>query len=379
MEQRRYSGNNHWYHETQSSVGAEQESPLVPEAAEVEDRFLLGLTQQASATLLSTLNCQHDALQAARHISVILLPEALNTSLTHTLTLYDRLCTALTVAQVTGLQRLCNHYAARLNPLPGPDSSRESNNRLTQITQYSRQLASQPTLIDRAALRRLEEVGLTEPDIITFSQLIGYVSYQARVVAGIQAMMALPVRWIPGITTPPDADSTRFSQQTEWQPQLPSVELRYASAEQLEALTFCQPQQTLQHSAWLLAHDAKALYGWAQLLNAQQEQQSEHDALASAVSARINGSNSCFYRYQGEWREALIQGIDDALTASKTQPAAQAVMQAAAQLTRSPERFSAAHLQPLVANGFSTTALFKLIQSVALANWNNRLMQTLGG
>ncbi|WP_341776807.1 hypothetical protein, partial [Listeria monocytogenes] len=87
------------------------------------------------------------------------------------------------------------------------------------------------------------EVGLTEPDIITFSQLIGCVSYQARAIAGIQAMMALPVRWIPGITTPPDAYSSRFSQQAEWQPQLPPVELRYASAEQLEALTFCQPQQ----------------------------------------------------------------------------------------------------------------------------------------
>jgi len=377
MEQRRFSGNNHWYHETQSSVGAKQESPLVPEAAEVEDRFLLGLSQQASTSLQPILSGQHEMLQAARHISDILLPDTLNTSLTHTLTLYDRLCTALTVAQVTGIQRMCNHYAARLNPLPGPDSSRESNNRLTQITQYSRQLASQPTLIDRAALHRLAEVGLTEPDIITFSQLIGFVSYQARAIAGIQAMMALPVRWIPGITTPPDADSSRFSQQAEWQPQLPPVELRYASAEQLEALTFCQPQQALQHSAWLLAHDAKALHGWALLLSTQQ--QNEHDALASVVSARINGSNSCFWHYQGEWREALIQGIDDALTASKAQPVAHAVIQAAAQLTRAPERFSAAHLQPLAESGFSPPAQLKLIHSVALANWNNRLMQTLGG
>ncbi|MFS2225697.1 CMD domain-containing protein [Pantoea sp. B65] len=379
MEQRRYPGNNHWYHETQSSVYAEQESPLVPEAAELEDRFLLGLMQQTTGPLLPTLQSQRSALQASRDLSKILLPDTLHTSLTHTLTLYDRLCTALTVAQVTGIQRLCNHYAARLTPLPGPDSSRESNNRLTQITQYSRQLASQPTLIDSAALRRLEEVGLTEPDIITFSQLIGFISYQARVVAGIQALMALPVRWIPGISTPADADAARFAVQPQWQPQLPPVELRYASAEQLEALTFCQTQQALQQSAWLFAHDAQALYGWTQLLTMLEDQQTGQDLLGAAVSARINGSASCFYLYQGEWREPLIQGIDDALNASKTQPLAHAVIQAAAQLTRSPERFSAAHLQPLVEAGVSQPALFRLILHVAFANWNNRLMQTLGG
>lgn len=378
MEQRRYPGNHHWYHETQSSVSAEKGSPLVPEAAEVEDRFLLGLMQQAPAALQPTLQSQASVLQLARKLNAILLPDSLQTSLTHTLTLYDRLCTALTVAQVTGIQRLCNHYAARLNPLPGPDSSRESNNRLTQITQYSRQLASQPTLIDSAALRRLEEVGLTEPDIITFSQLIGYVSYQARVVAGIQALMALPVRWIPGTVVPADADAQRFATSPEWQPQLPPVELRYATPEQLETLTFCQPQPLLGQSAWLLAHDAKALHGWAQLLIALDEQSSAQDRLAAAVCARINGSVSCFEQYQGEWRDALVEGIDEALLASKQQPKSAALIQAAAQLTRAPERFSAAHLQPLAEQGYSPETLFRFVQNVAFANWRNRLFQSLG-
>ncbi|WP_437612896.1 CMD domain-containing protein [Erwinia sp. V71] len=379
MEQRRYPGNQHWYHETQSSVSAEKGSPLVPEAAEVEDRFLLGLMQQADAPLQSTLRSHISVLQIARQLNSILLPDHLQTSLTHTLTLYDRLCTALTVAQVTGIQRMCNHYAARLNPLPGPDSSRESNNRLTQITQYSRQLASQPTLIDNAALRRLEEVGLTEPDIITFSQIIGYVSYQARVVAGIQALMALPVRWIPGTVTSADADAERFAEPALWQPQLPPVELRYATAEQLEALTFCQPQPVLTESAWLFVHDAKALNGLAQLLITLDEQSSEQDHLAAAVSARINGSVSCFAQYQGELRDALIDGIDDALSASKQQPEIAALIQAAAQLTRAPERFSAAHLQPLVEQGYTPAQLFRVIQHVAFANWHNRLNQSLGG
>lgn len=85
-----------------------------------------------------------------------------------TLSPYDRLSTALTVAQVTGVQSLCSHYAARLAPLHSPDASRESNIRLAQITQYARQLASQPTLICRRALQQLGDVGLSPADIVTF-------------------------------------------------------------------------------------------------------------------------------------------------------------------------------------------------------------------
>jgi uncharacterized protein YciW len=101
----------------------------------------------------------------------------------HTLSAYDRLSTALTVAQACGVQRLCNHYAARLAPLPGPDSSRESNRRLAQITQYARQLASSPDVIDDKARNQLDEVGLSTYDIVVINQIIGFIGFQARVVA----------------------------------------------------------------------------------------------------------------------------------------------------------------------------------------------------
>ncbi|MGE9550084.1 CMD domain-containing protein [Erwinia amylovora] len=377
MEQRRFSGNSHWYHETQSTL-TPQAAPLVPEAAEIEDRFLLGLAPLCEGELKNTLQQAQPALLASRDLYQLLFPRQLTTTYTHTLTLYDRLSTALTVAQVTGIQRLCNHYAARLNPLSSPDSSRESNRRLTQITEYARQLASQPTLIDGAALQRLDDAGLTAPDIITFSQIIGFVSYQARMVAGIHALLALPVRWIPGVPVPEDADAECFNHTAPWHPQLPPVELRYASAIQLEALTFCQPQQALSESAWLLAHDAAALYGWSVLINTlDASMETPEGALAAATTARINGSPSCFYRYASEkLRGPLKQGIDQGLaTATEDE---QAVIQLAAQLTRSPERFNAAHLQPLNESGLALQAVFGVIQSVALANWNNRLLQTLG-
>lgn len=377
MEQRRFEGNNHWYHETQSSLTT-QAAPLVPEAADIEDRFLLGLTALCNDELQQKLHEAQPALLASRDIYQLLFPRQLTTSMTHTLTLYDRLSTALTVAQVTGIQRLCNHYAARLNPLSGPDSSRESNRRLTQITEYARQLASQPTLIDKAALLRLDEVGLTSPDIITFSQIIGFISYQARVVAGINALLALPVRWIPGVTVPDDADAQCFAREVSWQPALAPIELRYASPSQLEALTWCQPRQTLSTTAWLLVHDADVLYGWSTLCNALEGTvDSAEGSLAAAVAARINGSRVCFNRYvTQELREVLKEGVDIAI--DEAEPLQQAVIQAAAQLTRSPERFSAAHLQPLKETGLSLQAVFGIILSTALSSWNNRLMQSLG-
>jgi uncharacterized protein YciW len=43
MEQRRFSGKGHWYHETQSNHSQTDVLPLVPEAANVDDRFLLDL------------------------------------------------------------------------------------------------------------------------------------------------------------------------------------------------------------------------------------------------------------------------------------------------------------------------------------------------
>lgn len=49
----------------------------------------------------------------------MLFPAHVNLNQMHTFSAYERMSTALTVAQVYGVQRLCNHYAARLTPLPG--------------------------------------------------------------------------------------------------------------------------------------------------------------------------------------------------------------------------------------------------------------------
>ncbi|EGH5085981.1 hypothetical protein IEM03_000857 [Salmonella enterica subsp. enterica serovar Braenderup] len=44
MEQCRKAGKSHWYHETQSTMSSQTPLSLMPEAAYVNDRFLLDLT-----------------------------------------------------------------------------------------------------------------------------------------------------------------------------------------------------------------------------------------------------------------------------------------------------------------------------------------------
>ncbi len=114
MEQRHITGKSHWYHETQSSTTEYDVLPLVPEAAKVSDPFLLDviLDEETLAPFLSWL-------VPARVLAVELFPDQLTVTRSQTFTAYERLSTALTVAQVCGVQRLCNYYSARLTPLPG--------------------------------------------------------------------------------------------------------------------------------------------------------------------------------------------------------------------------------------------------------------------
>lgn len=143
MEQCRKAGKSHWYHETQSTMSSQTPLSLMPEAAYVNDRFLLDLTVAETA-----LTPFESWLKPARQLADVLFPRTVLNDRLHTFSAYERMSTALTAAQVFGVQRLCRYYAARLAPLPGPDASRESNQRLAQITQYARQLAGSPSVIN---------------------------------------------------------------------------------------------------------------------------------------------------------------------------------------------------------------------------------------
>ncbi|HEE9786852.1 TPA: CMD domain-containing protein [Enterobacter soli] len=331
MEQRRFSGKGHWYHETQSNHSQTDVLPLVPEAAYVDDRFLLDLALPEEIVA----GCER-WLAPARALCHQLFPLNVAVSRLRTLSAYDRLSTALTVAQACGVQRLCNHYAALLAPLPGPDSSRESNRRLAQITQYARQLASSPDVIDDKAQQQLDEVGLTTYDIVLISQIIGFTGFQARVVAAFQAFLGHPVRWLPGHHIQPHAlisDTPRT--QGEWESILPVVELRYASAQQLELLARFQAQPELEALTPVLCHEP---------------------ALLALTGEILTGG--------------IRSSADDASSVE--------LAGAIALLNASPDRFSAAQFTPLTKSGLSEVQAINLLTWSAFNGWLDRLGIALG-
>lgn len=382
MEQRRFSGKSHWYHETQSSARQHQTLPLVPEAARVDDHFLLDLSLPADV-----LEACSRWLTPARKLYGLLFPQRVTVNRLRTLNIYDRLSTALTVAQVYGVQRLCNHYAARLAPLPGPDSSRESNRRLAQITQFARQLAASPDVIDARARQQLEDVGLTEYDIILMTQIIGYVGFQARTVAGFQALNGQPVRLIPGMEMQQEAASTKFTEpHTLWTAGMDGVDMRIASTRQLESLAAWQPLPAFRLLAPILAHESALLDELGEIYSGARFGLIDDDVaeLIALYSARINGSVHCFNESWQQWTgadelaEAVRHGDRVLKRLGQTQAKEGAIAQAVQVLTCAPDRFSAAHFSALLAQGFAAPSAIGLVAWCALCGWLNRLKIALG-
>ena len=360
MEQRHLSGKSQWYHETQSRNQHADVLPLVPEAAHVADRFLLDLLLPEDVSTAC-----HEWLSVSSQIAKHLFPDAVALTRLHTFSVYERLSTALTVAQVSGVQRLCNHYAARLAPLPGPDSSRESNHRLAQITQYARQLAGSPSVICAHSRQQLDAVGLTAPDIVLISQIVGFVGYQARAIAAGQALQGHPVRWIPGMPMLEDAPASLFcSDSVVWKAGPEAPQSAESDVDPFSAL--------LAWDTTLLALENKLLAG---LLPTD-----EQASAIALVNARLNGSPVCFYQHAtaGTLAQAVLEGGNALQAWGKEQPSQHALLQAVLMLTRAPDRFGPAQTSPLEEQGFSQTQTFTLLAWSGFNGWFNRLRIGLG-
>lgn len=368
MQQRRNAGKSHWYHETQSSTLLHDVQPLAPEAAQVSDPLLLDVMPDEDA-----LKPFHRWLAPARALAAELFPAALMVCRMQTFTAYERLSTALTVAQVCGVQRLCSYYSARLTPLPGPGPSRESNHRLAQITQYARQLASSPSIINARSRQHLLDVGLTFSDCIIINQIIGFVGFQARVVAAFQAAREQPVRWLPGLTMQDYADASLFSNtSSDWRA---CYEAPFPTEQQDVHHAELRPLATM-----LNLHPASL----SQLSALFSNIPTPHRQITALLTARINGSVACFNAQAHSTPEyvsviaALRLGENEINQWAERHPVERAIVQAVQCLTRTPERFSTTQLSPLREQGISSTQVINLLAWCGLCGWLNRLKIALG-
>ncbi|MFZ4832987.1 CMD domain-containing protein [Rouxiella sp. Mn2063] len=387
MEQQRRTAHNGWYHETQSS----QQEPRSFElgAQLVQDRFLLGLDQDIAPSLRQNLQQYSGLFAASRAAYNTLFADDILLSRSCTLSLYDRLSSALTVAQVTGIQVLCSHYAARLAPLDSPDASRESNIRQTHITQFSRLLATQPTSITADMLHQLENVGLSTKDIVTFIQLIGFVSYQARVLAVINAARGKPAAVLPGFPEPENTEQRGFSlQMLQWTSRLTEINLQQATHQQLDALDLSAPNARSSSFYRLLIQDERLLEEYSaifsHIMRGENGETGLVQELAATTTSRLNGCLYCTgiharaYLELGGDKQQITRLFDEKNGERYATIGSNVLLNNVAILTRTPQRFDAKSLNTLIASGYDDTQSFKILLTSALFSWANRLIQTLG-
>lgn len=91
---------------------------------------------------------------------------------------------AVAVAELAGAPELAAHYAG-LGTTPV-----EGDPVLAAILRHAARVTSAPAAITRADIDALAAAGLSERDIVTVAQLIGYVHYQVRLLAGLSLIGA---------------------------------------------------------------------------------------------------------------------------------------------------------------------------------------------
>jgi uncharacterized protein YciW len=98
----------------------------------------------------------------------------------------DRLRVAAHVCKIAGAVSLARHFEELLAAAPGRDAP--PSPAVPAMLRFAAALTTDPRLGDRAALEPLRRAGLGDAAIVALAQLVAYLAYQLRVVAGLRAM-----------------------------------------------------------------------------------------------------------------------------------------------------------------------------------------------
>ena len=133
-----------------------------------------------------------DALFSARRFRT---PVVLATQASHdailllalpSLSVADRLRVAVHVCQASDASNLAQHYFELLKNQA--DAERPQSPALDAMKHFAATLTTQPRSGDRVAIQALKAAGLGDEAIVALAQLVAFLAYQTRVVAGLQAM-----------------------------------------------------------------------------------------------------------------------------------------------------------------------------------------------
>lgn len=99
----------------------------------------------------------------------------------------DRLRVAAQACDAAGAAALAAHYRALLQAQPAAEPASPA---LPAMLHFAATLTTDPRRGDRAAIEALKSAGLDDAAIVALAQLVAFLSYQTRVVAGLKALEA---------------------------------------------------------------------------------------------------------------------------------------------------------------------------------------------
>jgi len=104
------------------------------------------------------------------------------------LTSADRLRVAVHACEAAGASNLADHYAELLAKDASPSAAPSAA--LPEMLRFAARLTTDPRLSNRADVAALKGAGLDDAAIVALAQLVAFLSYQLRVVAGLKALRA---------------------------------------------------------------------------------------------------------------------------------------------------------------------------------------------
>ena len=347
-----------------------------------------------------------DALHTLRHArkNVVEATQAFHTLAFDATGLTDiqrntRLWVAALTAEETGPDTLAQEYKSLLDGKINENSSPA----LAALSRYARSLAKEPATADREALLALQAAGWTVPEIVSLAQIMGYVSYQGRLMIGLSALGK--IAGAEAATTEPTEDSTfvhpahlpapgdrieinGFTNATlGWKAWLPIEDVNELTDTQSAILDTSHPTARESDYYMLLIRAPELLEQRSLVYNAIMYAPggaARHEReVASAAVSRINGCVYCAsvhaqrFEQLAKRNDVIAQLFTDPRTAGTT-ARERAIIQAAIALTENPKAFGAENLQPLAAQGMTPEQIRDVISATAIFAWANRLMMNLG-
>jgi uncharacterized peroxidase-related enzyme len=318
------------------------------------------------------------------------------------LTLGERLRVAQTICELSGSTALQQHYAQQLAQLA--DKAPSNPAREAALQHFATLLTNKPVEGDRHSIDALLAAGLQPPEIIALAQLIAFLSFQIRVVAGLKALtdlgddlLAAPAATAASETfvhphlLPKPGEVLRIngftSETLGWKAWVPVLQLEEATPEQLAILEASHPSAKTSDYYLALIHQPQILQERSVVFNAIMYapgglSRAERE-LVSAVVSCINGCVYCAsvhaqrFEQLTKRNDVIAQVFENPHTAG-TNAREKALVQFAIDLTEAPNQLSGERLQALRAAGLSHQEILDALHAAAIFAWANRLMLNLG-